>query len=49
MSKNDQAHFKNLAGNAVRFLKGVWPFWHIMHYRVYTSLINDKSLLDYII
>ena len=26
-SKNGQAHFKNLAANAARFLKFVWPFW----------------------
>ena len=26
MSQNDQAHFKNVATNALRFLKCVWVF-----------------------
>ena len=26
MSQNRQTHFKNLAANAARFLKCVWPF-----------------------
>ena len=30
MAQNGQAHFKNLAANAARFLKFVWPFWDIM-------------------
>ena len=34
MSQNGHTHFKNLAANAVRFLKYVWPFWKIMHERV---------------
>ena len=29
MSQNGQTHFKNLAANAVRFLKNVWPFYDI--------------------
>ena len=29
MSQNDQTHFENLAANAVRFLKCVWPFYKI--------------------
>ena len=31
MSQIGQTHFKNLAVNAARYLKCVWPFWHIMH------------------
>ena len=31
MSQNGQAHFKNLAAFAARFLMRVWPFWDIMH------------------
>ena len=34
MSQIGQTHFKNLAALSARFLKGVWPFWDIMHYRV---------------
>ena len=34
MSQNGQTYFKNLAANAARFLKYVWPFWGIMHERV---------------
>ena len=34
MSQNGQTHFKNLAADAARFLKRVWPFWDIMHQRV---------------
>ena len=34
MSQNGQVHFKNLAANAARFLKCVWPFWNVMHWRV---------------
>ena len=26
-----QTHFKNLAANAARFLKCVWPFWDLMY------------------
>ena len=29
ISKNGQTHFKNLASNAARFLKCVWPFYNI--------------------
>ena len=29
MSSNGQTHFKNLAANAGRFLKCVWPFYDI--------------------
>ena len=36
MSQNGQTHFKNLAANAARFLKIVWPFWDIMYERVKT-------------
>ena len=42
MSQNDQTHFKNLAANAERFLKSVWPFWDIMHWRV--NAFKDMSL-----
>ena len=31
MSENGQAHFKNFAAFAARFLKCVWPFWGITH------------------
>ena len=31
MSQNGQTHFKNLAANAARFLKGVLPYWDILH------------------
>ena len=34
MSQNGQIHFKNLAANAARFLKCVWPFYNIAKYRV---------------
>ena len=34
MSQNGQTHFKNLAANAAIFLKCIWPFWDIMHWRV---------------
>ena len=34
MSQNGQTHFKNLAANAARFLKCVWPCWDIMYQRV---------------
>ena len=37
MSQNGQTHFKNLAANAARFLKCVWPFRDIMHERVKAS------------
>ena len=30
MFKNGQTHIKNLAVNAARFLKSVWPYWDIM-------------------
>ena len=30
-SQNGQAHFKNFAAFAARFLKYVWSFWDIMH------------------
>ena len=29
MSQTGQAHFKNLAANAARFLKRAWPFYDI--------------------
>ena len=29
MSSNGETHFKNLAANAARFLKCVWPFYDI--------------------
>ena len=34
MSQNGQTHFKNLAAFAVRFLKCMWPFLDIIHFRV---------------
>ena len=40
MSKNGQTHLKNLATFAARFLKCVWPFWDITHWRV-----NDHNVL----
>ena len=47
MSQNGQTHLKNLAANAVRFLKGVWPFWVIMHERVkiYENIIFTISVM----
>ena len=30
MSQNGQAHFKNLAACAAKFLKCVWPFWDVI-------------------
>ena len=30
--QNGQTHFKNLAANAARFLKYVWPFWDVMQF-----------------
>ena len=33
-SQNGQIHFKNLAANAVRFLKCVWPPWDVMRKRL---------------
>ena len=46
MSQNGQAHFKNFAANAARFLRCVWPFWDIMHQRVKTNALMQiwKSL-----
>ena len=34
MSQNGQAHFKNITGNASRFLKCLWSFWGIMHLKM---------------
>ena len=42
MSQNGQTYFKNLAANAARFLKCVWPFWDIMHWRV--KLLDASAL-----
>ena len=36
MFENGQTHYKNLAENAARFVKCVWPFWDIMHSEVKT-------------
>ena len=36
--QNGQAHFKNLAADAARFLKCVWPFWNIIYWRVKKSV-----------
>ena len=41
MSRNGQTHFKNLAENATRSLKCIWPFLDIMHKRV-----KDKDILN---
>ena len=30
-SQNGQTHFKNLAGNIARFLKGAGPFCGVIH------------------
>ena len=54
------AHFKNLAANAVRYLKYAWLFWETMHERVnihYTALckligfpwICDVKIVQYIV
>ena len=37
MSQNVQTHLKNVAANAARFLKCVWPFWDIIYSRVKTK------------
>ena len=34
MSSNGETHFKNLAANAARFLKCVWPFYDIAKERL---------------
>ena len=34
---NGWTHFKNPGANAARFLKCVWPYWDIMHWRVKTQ------------
>ena len=41
MSQNSQSHFKNLAANAARFLKWVWPFSDIMQYRAKKFINQD--------
>ena len=49
-------HTTNLAANAARFLKCVWPFWDIMHQRVNGNIAApcvwkvfwDKSLICFI-
>ena len=33
-TQNGQAHFKNLAASAARFLNCAWPFWNIMYWKV---------------
>ena len=43
MSQNGQTHFKNPAAFAAKFLKCVWPFWDIMHWRVKTLLQNNAK------
>ena len=43
MSQNGQAHFKNLAANAARFLECVWPFWDIMYEGVNTFMHMLKN------
>ena len=49
MSQNGQTHFKNLAAFAARFLKCVWPFWDIMHWRVtiYKSEYSESLIQLY--
>ena len=42
MSQNDETHFKNLAAFAARFLKCIWPFWDIIHYRVKQTKTKEK-------
>ena len=41
MSQKGQTHFKNPAVFAARFLKCVWPFWDITHYRVKCLLLRE--------
>ena len=42
-SQNGQTHFKNLAGNAARFLKFIWPFWDIMQtWNIGLKWVNDS-------
>ena len=58
MSENGQTHFKNLAANAARLLKCVWPFRDIMHlsfnetlavsqiFRTNSFIITEASVTD---
>ena len=43
MPQNGQKHFKNLAAFAAKFLKCVWTFWDVMHYRVKIILIQNAD------
>ena len=40
---NGETHFKNLAVFAGRFLKCVWPFWGIIHWKVKNMFKAIKS------
>ena len=43
MFQNGQTNFKNLAATAAGFLKCVWPFWDIMHWRVKGLNLNKAT------
>ena len=44
-SQYGQAHFKNLAANATKFLKLVWPFWDIKHCGVNIYILDCTRTL----
>ena len=46
MSQNGQTHFKDFVANPARFLKCVWPFWDIVHYKVKTFWVAFNFLLE---
>ena len=50
--QNDHTHFKNQAAFAAKYVKCVWPFWDVMHWRVkinifpagnYMLKVNNKN------
>ena len=47
MSENGQTHFKNLAANAARLLKCVWPFRDIMHLSFNETLTVSQNLSNH--
>ena len=48
MPQIGQIYFKNLAANAARFLKCVWPFWD-MHYRSKTENLLSTFIVKEVI
>ena len=49
MSQNGPIHFKNLAANAARFLKCVWPFYNIAKYRVNIMTIAPTMFMQFLV